>query len=838
MKLKLKIPLFIGLTLVFLVCAGLFGLYRMDQSIQVYAEDVSAVADEGKDVAELQRYFSEGTKEWKNTLLRGQDPKALAKYWTSFQKSESLYRSKGTDLLKNTKDAEMRALYQQLGGEFDKIGAAYRKSYDIFKANNFQSAAADLEVRGIDHPASQLLDKLQDQAEARRQAMSKAAAGDAHSAGLISLVVMLLVASVGGVLTWVLTRAVVRPVQDLCAAADKLAQGDLSQTLPQEGQDEIGALYRSVHAVQDSIKRLISQANHMSENHDKGEIDVVMDAASFNGDYRRMAEAVNYMVNQHIAVKKMALGCVMGMGSGNLEAPMEKLPGKKAFINDGIEMMRKQLKEASAAAKENLRVRQALDGGSGSVMIADADGTIVYGNKAVMQMLTTAQADLRKDLPQFDVNRVINHSFDQFHKNPAHQRNMLSQLRETYRTQIKVGGRTFALIASPVFNTDGSRSGTVVEWADRTAEIGVENEIAAIVNGAVEGELGNRLALDGKTGFFKVMSESLNKLIDAVDTNLQGVSDVLASVAGGDLSRQLEGSYNGVFEKLQSNLNQMVSQLVTTITDVNSASNALTSAAGQVSSTSQALSQSASEQAASVEETTASLQEMASSVKQNSDNANVTDGMASKAAKEALEGGEAVTRTVAAMKQIATKISIIDDIAYQTNLLALNAAIEAARAGEHGKGFAVVAAEVRKLAERSQVAAQEIGQLAGSSVSLAEQAGTVLTQMVPTINKTSELVQEISAASGEQAQGVNQITTAMGHLNSSTQQNASASEQLSATAEELSSQAAQLLEMMAFFRLEQGSGRPRAAAAAGRPARKNATGGVSWSRSNSTVTQS
>jgi len=192
---------------------------------------------------------------------------------------------------------------------------------------------------------------------------------------------------------------------------------------------------------------------------------------------------------------------------------------------------------------------------------------------------------------------------------------------------------------------------------------------------------------------------------------------------------------------------------------------------------------------------------MAASVKQNADSANVTDGMATKAAKEALDGGDAVGKTVEAMKSIATKISIIDDIAYQTNLLALNAAIEAARAGEHGKGFAVVAAEVRKLAERSQVAAQEIGLLAGSSVKLAEQAGSVLTQMVPTINKTSELVQEISAASGEQAQGVSQITTAMGHLNSATQQNASASEELSATAEELSGQAAALQELMGFFQL-------------------------------------
>ena len=116
-----------------------------------------------------------------------------------------------------------------------------------------------------------------------------------------------------------------------------------------------------------------------------------------------------------------------------------------------------------------------------------------------------------------------------------------------------------------------------------------------------------------------------------------------------------------------------------------------------------------------MEETTAQMDTMSASITQNSDNAQVTDGMATKTSKEAADGGQAVSQTVAAMKQIATKIGIVDDIAYQTNLLALNAAIEAARAGEHGKGFAVVAAEVRKLAERSQEAAKEIGDLASSS---------------------------------------------------------------------------------------------------------------------------
>ena len=196
---------------------------------------------------------------------------------------------------------------------------------------------------------------------------------------------------------------------------------------------------------------------------------------------------------------------------------------------------------------------------------------------------------------------------------------------------------------------------------------------------------------------------------------------------------------------------------------------------------------------------------MSASIAQNSDNARVTDSMATKTSKEATDGGGAVSQTVTAMKQIASKIGIVDDIAYQTNLLALNAAIEAARAGEHGKGFAVVAAEVRKLAERSQQAAKEIGDLAGNSVSTAERAGGLLESIVPSIQKTSELVQEIAAASAEQSESVAQIGGAMGQLSKATQQNASASEELAATSEELSGQAEQLQLSVAFFDTGNGS---------------------------------
>ncbi|WP_345792652.1 methyl-accepting chemotaxis protein [Thauera sp. JM12B12] len=347
------------------------------------------------------------------------------------------------------------------------------------------------------------------------------------------------------------------------------------------------------------------------------------------------------------------------------------------------------------------------------------------------------------------------------------------------------------------------------------------NELVAdavmLAQAAVEGRLQTRADATKHHGDYRRIVEGVNATLDAVIAPIDEVKRVMVALSGGDLTQKITDDYAGDFQVLQNAVNDSMDKLAEIIEQVRGAADALTNAAGQVSATAQSLSQSSSEQAASVEETSASIEQMSASINQNSENAKITDSMATKAASEAGEGGQAVKSTVEAMKNIAGKIGIIDDIAYQTNLLALNAAIEAARAGEHGKGFAVVAAEVRKLAERSQVAAQEIGELAGNSVHLAERAGTLLDEIVPSINKTSDLVQEIASASQEQTAGVGQINNAMGQLNKATQQNASASEELAATAEELGGQAGQLQELMGFFSVGSSAPVPHKRSAASKP---------------------
>jgi methyl-accepting chemotaxis protein len=428
----------------------------------------------------------------------------------------------------------------------------------------------------------------------------------------------------------------------------------------------------------------------------------------------------------------------------------------------------------------NAAFKGALDNLASNVMVADANLSIMYMNSSMREMLAKAQPEFRRDLPNFDASRLLGTNIDAFHKNPAHQRGLLGGLSKTFTTQIVIGGRTVRLVVNPMLDGAGRRLGTVVEWADRTVELGIEAEIKALVQSANSGDLTPRMDLTGKSGVFAEIGKGINDLTE--------------------------------------NMSQVVSRVQAAATEVSRG-------AEEISQGNTDLSQRTEQQASSLEETASSMEEMTATVKQNADNASKASQLATAARDQADKGGNVVSQAMRAMteindasKKIVDIIGVIDEIAFQTNLLALNAAVEAARAGEQGRGFAVVASEVRSLAGRSATAAKEIKGLIQDSVKKVEegsllvtQSGQTLDHIVTAVKKVSDIIGEIAGAGQEQSAGIDQVNKAVMTLDEMTQQNAALVEEASAASQSMAGQAKSLNQMMSRYQVSK-----EAAAAAAR----------------------
>ncbi|HSV54750.1 MAG TPA: methyl-accepting chemotaxis protein [Burkholderiaceae bacterium] len=265
MKLSLKLPLAFAFAMLVLLCAALFGIFSLNRSLDIYQTTVRDSHANERAVANMLDDFKVQTQEWKNVLLRGKDPKQLERYWTAFEKKDREVNDQAKKLLAALPQDESRVLVDQFAQAHLKMGEGYRKGFAAYKAADFDAAAGDKAVQGMDREPVKLLDEAGKKIQGVSEDVAAQAAASGARATKVSLIVMLVVCAVGIYASILFSRTVVRPLAHAVSMSQAVAGGDLTAVQETRGSSEIAQLFQALYAMQNSLSSVVSNVRTSAE---------------------------------------------------------------------------------------------------------------------------------------------------------------------------------------------------------------------------------------------------------------------------------------------------------------------------------------------------------------------------------------------------------------------------------------------------------------------------------------------------------------------------------------------------------------------------------------------
>ncbi|HUN30289.1 MAG TPA: HAMP domain-containing protein, partial [Alphaproteobacteria bacterium] len=318
-------------------------------------------------------------------------------------------------------------------------------------------------------------------------------------------------------------------VRNIAEVTTAVASGDLSKKITVDVKGEILDLKRTVNTMVDQLNAFASEVTRVArEVGSEGILGGQADVGGVSGTWKDLTDSVNVMASNLTSQVRNIANVTTAVATGDLSKKITvDVRGEIAELKNTINTMVDQL---NGFASEVTRVAREVGSEGilgGQAQVAGVSGTWKDLTESVNFMASNLTSQVRNIA---DVTTAVANG-DLSKKITVPVRGEILELKDTINTMVD---------QLNAFASEVTR---------------VAREVGS------EGKLGGQAQVQGVSGTWKDLTDSVNVMASNLTSQVRNIADVTTAVATGDLSKKITVDVKGEIAELKYTINTMVDQL-------------------------------------------------------------------------------------------------------------------------------------------------------------------------------------------------------------------------------------------------------------------------------------